>query len=227
MKNTGRQSGISLSEKKSIAEMFFGSGTARGNNGNIEQVVQTGKGVIGISGLHAVVGHAGKEYLTGTSLLRLTSPREKFFFGGDTPTATIATPMPVFETSIYGYDTYLRAKMLCNLFDKSRIFQGRRVDRYLISSGIQQTVYIVHLVNTPTHSKGYTHMSSHTTHQVGKCFAPFIRCRDIKIHQFIGTLFTIGTTQFYGISGVSEIDKIYSFDGFSIFYVKTGNYSFC
>lgn len=106
-------------------------------------------------------------------------------------------------------------------------FRAEELIETLSAPGVQQTVDIAHLVDTPSYREGNTHMGGHTAHQVGKCLAPLVRRRNVEIYQLIGTLLAVCTAQLYGVAGISEIDKIHSFDGLSVFYIKAGNDSFC
>ncbi len=58
-------------------------------------------------------------------------------------------------------------------------------------------------------------------------FALFNCCRYIQKHQFIGTFFSIALRQFNGITCITQINEIDTFDCSSIFYVKTWYDSFC
>ena len=53
-----------------------------------------------------------------------------------------------------------------------------------------------------------------------------MRCRYVKIYEFVGAIIAIFFTQSHRIAGITEIHEINSFYGLAILYIKAWNNAF-
>ena len=116
--------------------------------------------------------------------------------------------------------------MTSYLINQFWVSDSRRIDRYLIRSSIQQSSHVIQFVNSSPNRKRDTDVLSYATNQLYKCFPPFKTGCYIQKHQFVSTLFTIHTCQFYRIASMTQVYKISSFYSLPVLYIKTGNNSF-
>ena len=206
--------------------MLFCSCSARCNHRNREVIRHFSKRFISVSGLYAIMIHAGEKYFSGTTLLSFFGPGKQFFICFYTASIQIAPPAFFSLFGIYRQHTYLRTEVLSYFINQFGTANCRRIDRNLICTGIQQTVYITQFVDTATYRKRNTNIGSNTLHQLCKCLATFKTGCYIQKNQFISTLLTIRTRQFHRIARLTQIDEIGSFHCLSVFDIETGNNSF-
>ena len=207
--------------------MFHRTGPSRSDNRYRKLPGKRSKCFIGISGLHTIMIHAGKKYLSGTPFLSLFGPCQQFFICLYTAAIQVTFPTIFSHFGIYGKHANLRTEVPCYIINQLRITNGRRVYRYFIGTGIQQTIHITQFIDPSSHCKRDINISSNSFHQFGKGLTPFMTGGNIKKSQLISSLFAISTSQFNRITCLTEVDKIGSFYSLPIFYIKTGNNSFC
>ena len=128
---------------------------------------------------------------------------------------------------INGAKNCLSAKSSSRLRNKSRISQGSRIDRNFISTCCNHSAYISHATKTTTDAIRKVEFLACSTCHLYRGGSSLMRCGDIKKYHLISTLLVIPLGKLYRISCITQVYKIYSFNNPAIFYVHTGNYSFC
>ena len=122
---TFRECRIGMSFGKDIAEMFFAAGTTTGDDRYLQVVGQLRQSLIGISGFHTVVVHAGEENLASTTFLYLMGPLKESSFCAFATSFQVAMPAIGIQAGIDGYHTDLTTETRCHLLDKLRTHRHR------------------------------------------------------------------------------------------------------
>ena len=227
MEHTGGEGGIGMTIDKGVAEMLALTGTTAGDDGYREVVGQLAQSLVGITVLHTIVIHTGKQYLACTTLLGLVCPFKQTALSTLASTFQVAMPSIRIESRIDGHYAYLRTKATGNLVNQFGAADGSAVHAHLISSGIQQALYIGQLVNATTHGKGDIYLFGHTCYHIGKRFATLETGCDIQKAELVGTLFAVGFAQFNRVASRTQVYKVGAFNGLAILHVQTGYDSFC
>ena len=82
-------------------------------------------------------------------------------------------------------------------------------------------------MNASTYSKRNADIRSYAFHQFSESLTAFKTGCDVEKNQFVGTLLTISTRQFYRVAGLTEVHEIGTFHCLPIFNVEARNDSFC
>ncbi len=122
--------------------MLFAARPARSYDRNGKLIRQNSKCIICITGLYTIVIHACEENFSRSTLLGFFCPFEQVFIRLNTASIQVTFPTIFGLFGIYRQHTNLRTEILCNFVNQLRIADCGRVDRNLVSSGIEQTVYI-------------------------------------------------------------------------------------
>ena len=82
-------------------------------------------------------------------------------------------------------------------------------------------------MNASTYSKRNADIRSYAFHQFSESLTAFKTGCDVEKNQFVGTLLTISTRQFYRVARLAEVHEIGTLHGLPIFNVEARNDSFC
>ena len=117
--------------------------TATGNDGDAQVVRQFGERLVGISGLYAVMIHAGEKDFAGTALLCFLGPFEETAFCWNAPAVQVALPFSVFKFGIDGDNTYLRAEADGNVFNELWILYRSRIHADLVGTCMKHALNVI------------------------------------------------------------------------------------
>ena len=83
MEDAGSKGSICMSEGKDVAEVLHLASTAAGDDGDGEFRCKAVEGFAGKALFHAIVVHAGEEYLAGSPVVHFLCPLEEVAFRRD------------------------------------------------------------------------------------------------------------------------------------------------
>ena len=228
MEDAGSQPGVGLADGEDVAEVLHRARPARSDDRNAQLGAQPGEGLVGKSLLDAVVVHAGEQNLARAALLGLVRPLKEAFFGRDAAAVDRHYPLAVIvEAGVDGGHHKLAAEVERHVVDQLRVAHGRRVDAYLVGTGIEQHIGIGQLADAAAHGERDVDVAGYAGHQVREGFALLVACRDVEKHQFVGALGGIPCSQFHGVAHLLYVEKFDSFDSHAVFDVEAWNDAFC
>ncbi len=117
--------------------------------------------------------------------------------------------------------------MVGYLGDKFGMADGGTVDTHLVSSSVEQTVYVLELIDATPHGKRDVDFRSYAGNHVSKGLASLETRRDVEEYQFVGSCIAVCLSQFYRVSCAPEVHEVSSLNGFSVLDIQTGDDSFC
>ena len=117
--------------------------------------------------------------------------------------------------------------MVGYLVDELRMPDGCTVNTDLVGACIEESIYILQLVDAATHGKRDIDFGSYASYHICKGLALFEASCDVKEYEFIGTCIAIGLAQFYRVACASQVHEVRSLHGLSVFHVKTRDDSLC
>jgi hypothetical protein len=82
-------------------------------------------------------------------------------------------------------------------------------------------------VDATPYGKWDADVGRYAFYQVGEGFSSFVTGGDVEVNQFVGSLFAIRTTEFYGVARLTEIHEVCSLYGLPVFDIQAGYDSFC
>ena len=223
VEHAGSQGSIGMTQAESIGKVFLGAGATAGNDRDAQFIGKAGESFVREALLHAIVVHAGKENLTGTTVCHLASPVEERALHADTTAIHIAVPAISIAAGINSRHANLGTKVAGNLIHQLGVADSGRVQAHLVGTGFQQAGNIDQFMNTTAHGKGNGNGSRHTGNHIGKGLATFVRGGDIEEHEFICPLLAVGLAQLYRVACIAQVHEIDTFDGTSVLDIQTGN----
>ena len=103
----------------------------------------------------------------------------------------------------------------------------RAVDRHLVRTGIQQPLDVTDLPHAATNGQRDEHLRSDRFDDWQNQVTPVTGCGDVQKGQLVGALLVVAPGNLDGITGVSEFDKVDSFDHSACGDIKARNDTSC
>src|SRR5690606_20796593 len=136
-------------------------------------------------------------------------------------------PFPIDFLCVYSYSDTLAAKFGSQPVNKVWVFYCGRIHRNLIGPVLKQNINIFNRRDPATNREWNIYPRGNTQNQVSKGSSFFLSSRNIEENEFICSRSGIDLSELNRISRITKFDKIHSFNRSAIFYIETGNNSFC
>jgi hypothetical protein len=145
---------------------------------------------------------------------------------GSTTTVGIDFPPPGRILPTFGVDGHhntLTPKHFGCFPDKSRVTHCGGIEGHFVGTGPQQVSDLCGACNAPANSKRHKQALGGTVHHIQQNFTPLVRGGNVQKDQLICPLGIVDLRRLYRITGVTQINKVYTLDNPPIFDVKAGN----
>lgn len=175
----------------------------------------------------AIFVHAVKDDLARTARLHLYDPllrktgciRRALRVAG----VLVHLPLDTIPVRIDTDDNALSAKTGRQVVDEFRLFQGRRIDRYLVGASVEYFCGIAHATYAACDTEGQVEDFRHGTDPTSIDRTPVGACRNVVKHQLIGTFVTIAAREVDNVSDYSVVRELNAFDDLAIANVEARN----
>ena len=111
--------------------------------------------------------------------------------------------------------------------DQRRVHNGGTVDGNLIRTLSQQHFKIINSTDAAAHSEGNKYIGRYIPYHVHHSIAIIRGSGNIQKNHFVRTGRIIGLCDLHRITGISQIDKIHTFNDPAVIHIQTGNNSLC
>src|SRR5205823_6639615 len=135
--------------------MLYRTRAARGDNRYMHGIIYPLQKSVIKPAFGTIMVHRRKEYFASASAFGFQYPVECFFFGGNAAAVQMYQVLIAYAPGIHRNHHQLYPECLGQFVYQLRVTHRSRIDRYFIRTGIQQSIGIGYLVNSPTDGKRY------------------------------------------------------------------------
>ena len=229
MEEAGGQSRLRAAIGEGGGEIFRSAGAAAGDNRDVDGVRDCPCQGDVVSLLRAVAVHRGEQEFAGAERFDLLRPLDRVEAGVDAPAADKYIP-PLAGRASAGVDgdhNTLAAEASCAFAHDFRVADSGAVDAHFVGPGQQDGPHILDVANAAADGKRDEDGIGNPAHHFGNNVARLVGCGDIQEDQLVGAFVIVYLGLLHRIAGVDQVDKVDAFDDAPVFYIETGNDSFC